>query len=59
LIDVQMVKVRKALEKMDVELRTEWGSGGWSIPAARRRLVAKCLTRQSRFLCFSESVELQ
>ena len=34
LIDVQMVKVRKALEKLGVEVRTEWGSGGWNIPAA-------------------------
>jgi len=34
LIDVQMVKVRKALEKIGIEVRTEWGSGGWNIPAA-------------------------
>jgi hypothetical protein len=33
LIDVQMVKVRKALEVVGVEVRTEWGSGGWAIPA--------------------------
>ena len=31
LIDVQMVKVRKALEKLGIEVRTEWGSGGWTI----------------------------
>lgn len=34
LIDVQMVKVRKALEKLGIEVRIEWGSGGWNIPAA-------------------------
>src|SRR5215213_7274314 len=34
LIDVQMVKVRKALEKVGVEVRTEWGSGGWAIASA-------------------------
>jgi hypothetical protein len=31
LIDVQMVNVRKALEKVGVEVRTEWGSGAWAI----------------------------
>jgi hypothetical protein len=37
LIDVQMVKVRKALdEKIGIEVRTEWGSGGWTIPPADR-----------------------
>jgi len=44
LIDVQMVKVRKALEKVGVEVRTEWGSGGWAIASADkmklRRLMA-------------------
>jgi hypothetical protein len=34
LIDVQMVRVRVALKKVGVEVRTEWGSGGWAIPAA-------------------------
>jgi hypothetical protein len=45
LIDVQMVKVRKALEKIGVEVRTEWGSGGWAIPIADkvrlRRLMSE------------------
>jgi hypothetical protein len=34
IIDVQMVKVRKALEKVGVLVRTEWGSGGWNIASA-------------------------
>ena len=34
LIDVQMVRVRIALKKVGVEVRTEWGSGGWAIPVA-------------------------
>lgn len=34
LIDVQMVKVRAALEKVGIAVRTEWGSGGWSLSRA-------------------------
>jgi hypothetical protein len=44
LIDVQMVKVRAALKKLDIEVRTEWGPGGWAIPfegkAKLRRLMS-------------------
>ncbi|MCA6114260.1 hypothetical protein J6524_04865 [Bradyrhizobium sp. WSM 1738] len=43
LIDVQMVKVRKALEKVGVEVRTEWGSGGWAIPAAGKARLRKLM----------------
>jgi hypothetical protein len=43
LIDVQMVKVRKALEKVGVEVRTEWGSGGWSIPAADKARLRRLM----------------
>ncbi|WP_338688931.1 hypothetical protein V5279_25105 [Bradyrhizobium sp. 26S5] len=31
LIDVQMVKVRAALEKVGIVVSTEWGAGGWSL----------------------------
>lgn len=34
LIDVQMVKVRGALQKVGIEVKTAWGSGGWSISGA-------------------------
>jgi hypothetical protein len=44
LIDVQMVKVRAALKKLGIDVRTEWGSGGWAIASADkaklRRLMA-------------------
>lgn len=43
LIDVQMVKVRKALEKVGVEVRTEWGSGGWVIPAADKEKLRRLM----------------
>ena len=33
LIDVQMVKVRSALKKVGIDLRTEWGAGCWGIRA--------------------------
>jgi hypothetical protein len=47
LIDVQMVKVRKALEKVGIEVRTEWGSGGWSIPAADKARLRTMMTGTS------------
>jgi hypothetical protein len=31
LIDVQMVKVKRALRKVGIEVRTEWGYGGWAL----------------------------
>ncbi|UGA46651.1 hypothetical protein HU230_0011665 [Bradyrhizobium quebecense] len=34
LIDVQMVKVRAALEKVGIVVHTEWGAGGWSLARA-------------------------
>ena len=44
LIDVQMVKVRAALKRLGIDVRTEWGSGGWAIASADkmklRRLMA-------------------
>ena len=41
LIDVQMVKVRKALEEVGVEVRTEWGSAaGQSLPRTKRGSAA-------------------
>jgi hypothetical protein len=43
LIDVQMVKVRKALEKVGVAVRTEWGSGGWAIPAADKAKLRRLM----------------
>jgi hypothetical protein len=44
LIDVQMVKVRKALEKVGVEVRTEWGSGGWAIPIAHKAKLRRLMS---------------
>ena len=46
LIDIQMVKVRKALEKVGVEVRTEWGSGGWAIPAADKAKLRRLMSRE-------------
>ena len=43
LIDVQMVKVRKALEKLGIEVRTEWGSGGWNIPAPSKAKLRRMM----------------
>ena len=43
LIDVQMVKVRQALEKIGVEVRTEWGSGGWAIPATDKARLRRLM----------------
>lgn len=31
LIDVQMVKVKRSLEKVGIKVQTEWGYGGWSL----------------------------
>ena len=44
LIDVQMVKVRKALEKVGVEVRTEGGSGGWAIPATGKMRLRRLMS---------------
>ena len=39
-----MVKVRAALKMLGIDVRTEWGSGGWALAAADkaklRRLMA-------------------
>ena len=50
LIDVQMVKVRKALEKVGVEVRTEWGSGGWAIPAADKTRLRRLMSGEGEAL---------
>jgi hypothetical protein len=34
LIDVQMVKVKRSLEKVGIKVQTEWGYGGWSLTRA-------------------------
>jgi hypothetical protein len=34
LIDVQMVKVKRALDKAGIKVQTEWGYGGWSLRSA-------------------------
>jgi len=31
LIDVQMVKVKRSLDKVGIKVQTEWGYGGWSL----------------------------
>jgi hypothetical protein len=38
------VKVRKALEKVGVEVRTEWGSRGWTIPAADKAKLRRIMS---------------
>ena len=41
LIDVQMVKVKRALGKVGISVQTEWGYGGWSLSRAdKARLKA-------------------
>ena len=34
LIDVQIVKVKRALGKVGINVQTEWGYGGWSLSRA-------------------------
>jgi hypothetical protein len=34
LIDVQMVKVKRALSKVGITVKTEWGYGGWALSRA-------------------------
>jgi|GEM_PF-2448763 len=52
LIDVQMVKVRAALQKVGIEVRTEWGSGGWSLTRAdKARLRAMMEGREPPPAC--------
>lgn len=46
LIDVQMVKVRRALEKLGIEVRTEWGSGGWAIASADKAKLRRLMADQ-------------
>ena len=48
LIDVQMVKVRAALKSVGVEVRSEWGSGGWSIPAEDKAELRRLMTSRAR-----------
>jgi hypothetical protein len=43
LIDVQMVRVRIALKKVGIDVRTEWGSGGWAIPAADKAKLRRLM----------------
>ena len=43
-IDVQMVRVRIALKKVGVAVRTEWGSGGWAIPAADKAKLRRLMS---------------
>ena len=45
LIDVQMVKVRAALKKLGIEVRTEWGSGGWAISTADKAKLRRLMGR--------------
>jgi hypothetical protein len=44
LIDVQMVKVRAALKKLGIDVRTEWGSGGWALAAADKAKLRRLMT---------------
>jgi hypothetical protein len=44
LIDVQMVKVRAALRTLGIEVRTEWGSGGWAISNADKAKLRRLMS---------------
>jgi hypothetical protein len=44
LIDVQMVKVRAALKKLGIDVRTEWGSGGWAIVSADKAKLRRLMS---------------
>lgn len=46
LIDVQMVKVRAILGKMGIQVKTEWGSGGWAISAADKARLRKLMQEE-------------
>jgi hypothetical protein len=58
LIDVQMVKVRNAPEKIGVEVRTEWGSGGWNIPVADKAKLRRLMTATDDFVSATQQLEL-
>lgn len=39
LIDVQMVKVKRSLDKVGIKVQTEWGYGGWSLSRADKAML--------------------
>jgi hypothetical protein len=43
LIDVQMVKVRASLKKLGIDIRTEWGSGGWALAGADKAKLRRLM----------------
>ena len=43
-MDVQMVKVRSALKKLHIDVRTEWGSGGWAIVSADKAKLRRLMS---------------
>ena len=43
-MDVQMVKVRSALKKLHIDVRTEWGSGGWAIVSADQAKLRRLMS---------------
>jgi hypothetical protein len=43
LIDVQMVKVRAALKKLGIDVRTEWSSGGWALAGADKAKLRRLM----------------
>jgi hypothetical protein len=47
LIDVQMVKVRAALKKLGIDVRTEWGSGGWALASADKAKLRRLMMGKS------------
>jgi hypothetical protein len=48
LIDVQMVKVRAALKKLGIVMRTEWGSGGWALAAVDKAKLPRLMIGEAR-----------
>jgi hypothetical protein len=51
LIDVQMVKVRAALKKIGIDVRTEWGSGGWALAGADKAKLRRLMMGEGEAPC--------
>jgi hypothetical protein len=47
IIDVQVVKVRDALEKVGLRLITEWGAGGWRLCSADKAKLRTLMAEAS------------
>jgi hypothetical protein len=58
LIDVQMVKVRAALKKLGIDVRTEWGSGGWAITSADKARLRRLMSGEGDVPLFPAKREM-